>query len=136
MARESKKERQAREIIAAQLQPGETLRHFTWGGTNSTTAVWMLFGALGALIARGSQQGYFIGLTDQRLILVSAKGFKPTGEAHSIPLGDITGMKYNRGMYSGSLNIHLPADKIEIHFDSRPWYPLAQEMAKIMPLPK
>jgi hypothetical protein len=134
MARESKKETLAREIITQHLQPGETLQHFTWGGVGSSTALHMAFGLLGALIARNTQQSYFVGLTDRRLVLVKAKGFKPTSEAHSISLEDIKGMKYSRGLYSGVLKIQLVADKLEIHFDSRPWYPRAQAIAKLMPL--
>jgi hypothetical protein len=136
MARESKKEQQVREIITAHLQPGESLQNFTWGVTSSSTAIWFLFGTLGALIARRNQQGYFVGITDRRVILASTKGMQPTGEVHSIPLEDIRGLKYTRGLYSGALNIHLTADKIEIHFDSRPWYPRAQEIAKLRPLPQ
>ncbi len=136
MARESKREQQAREIITAHLEPGETLNHFTWGGTNSTSAAWMLFGVIGALIARSGQKSYFVGLTDRRIMLLSAKGLKPTGEIHSIPLSDIKGLKYSRGLYSGALNIHLIADQLDVYVDSRPWYPRAQQMAKLLPLPK
>ena len=136
MARESKAERQARELITPYLAPGETLQHFTWGGTSSTSAAWLLFGVIGALLARRGQKSYFVGLTDQRIILLSAKGLKSTGEISSIPLGDIKGLKYSRGLYSGALNIHLVADQLDVFVDSRPWYPRAQQMAKLLPLPK
>ena len=136
MARESKSERQARELITSQLAPGETLRHFTWGGTSSTSAAWLLFGVIGAILARRGQKSYFVGLTDQRIMLLSANGMKPTGEIHSIPLTDIKGLKYSRGLYSGALNIHLTADQFDVYVDSRPWYPRAQQMAKLLPLPK
>jgi len=136
MARESKNERQARELITSHLAPGETLNHFTWGGTNSASAAWMLFGVIGVLLARRGQKSYFVGLTDQRMILLSAKGLKPNGEIYSIPLSDIKGLKYSRGLYSGALNIHLIADQLDVYVDSRPWYPRAQQMAKLLPLPK
>ena len=134
MARENKMERQVREHLTTHLEPNEALRHFTWGSRNSTSAIWLIFGVIGALIARQTQSGFFLGLTDRRLILVKVKGETPTGQVHSIPLTDVKGMKYSRGLYSGALNIYLIADKLEVHFDSRPWYPRAQEMAKLMPL--
>lgn len=134
MAQESKKERQARAVIEAHLKPGETLRHFTWGGTKSTSAAWFLFGAIGAALTKRGQKTYFVGLTDHRLVLVEGKGQTTTGEVQSIPLEEVKGLKYKRGLYSGSLNIHLSADTMALHFDSRPWFPRAQQMAKMLPL--
>lgn len=135
MARESKKEQQARAVIEAHLEPGEMLRQYTWGGAKSTSAAWFLFGALGAALSKRGQKTYFVGLTDRRLVLVEGKGQTATGETLGIPLEEVKGLKYKRGMYSGSLNIHLSADTMALHFDSRPWFPRAQQMAKLLPLP-
>ena len=134
MARENKIERQVREALESHLESGETLEQFTWGSTKSATAAFFLFGAIGAAIAKRNQEGYFIGLTNQRVMLVGVKGKNPTGAVQSIPRADVVGMEYKRGLYSGSLNIHLSADKISLNFDSRPWFPRAQEMAKLFPL--
>ena len=134
MARESKKEQQVREAIEVHLESDETLRHFTWGGTKSTSAAWFLFGAIGAALAKRGQKSFFVGLTDRRLILVEVQGQTPGDEVQSIPLEDINGLEYKRGLYSGTLNIHLSADKMALHFDSRPWFPRAQQMAKMLPL--
>ena len=131
MARENKMERQIRETLESHLESGETLEQFTWGNTKSATAAFFLFGAIGAAIAKRNQEGYFIGLTDQRVLLVGVKGKNPTGTVQSIPRSEVVGMEYKRGLYSGSLNIHLSADKISLNFDSRPWFPRAQEMAKM-----
>ncbi len=136
MARESKTEREVREALTGQLNPGETLREFTWGGTQSTSAAWFFFGALGAALAKHNQLGYFVGLTDKRLILLEVKGKTPTGNVQSFPVTDIKGLQYSRGLYSGSLNIHFTADTMKLNFDNRPWYPRAQQMAKLMPLPR
>lgn len=136
MARENKMERQIRETLESHLESGETLEHFTWGRTKSSTAAFLLFGAIGAAIARRNQEGFFIGLTDQRILLVAVKGKDPTGTVQSIPRTDIMGMEYKRGLYNGSLNIHLSADKIALNFDNRPWFPRAQQMAKLFPLSK
>jgi hypothetical protein len=134
MAQESKKEQQVREAIEVHLEPGETLRHFTWGGTKSTSAAWFLFGIIGAALAKRGQKSFFVGLTDRRLVLVEVQGQTPADEVQSIPLEDVKGLEYKRGLYSGSLNIHLSADKMALHFDSRPWFPRAQQMAKMLPL--
>jgi len=133
MAKESKAEREVREALTAHLEPGETLREFSRGGKQSTSAAWFFFGAIGAAIARGSQPGYMIGLTDKRLILVDVKGAKPTGPIQCLPLSDIKSMKFKRGLYSGNLEIELAADKMKLSFDSRPWFPRAINMAKMMP---
>lgn len=136
MARESKAEREVRESITGRLDPGETLREFTRGGTQSTSAAWFFFGVIGAALARRNQLGYFVGLTDKRLILLEVKGKMLTGNVQSIPVTDIRGLHYSKGLYSGSLNIHLAADVMKLNFDNRPWYPRAQQMAKLMPLPR
>lgn len=136
MAREGKAERQVREAIEAHLEPGEILQHFTWGGTKSTSAAWFLFGAIGAALAKRGQQSFFIGLTDRRLLMLEVQGKTPTDVVQSIPLEDIKGLQYKRGPYSGSLHIHLPADTMVLHFDSRPWFPRAQQMAKMLSLPR
>jgi len=136
MARESNAEREVRESLTTRLEPGETLREFTRGGTQSTSAVWFFFGAIGAAIARRNQMGYFIGLTNKRLILLEVKGKTLTGNVQAIPVTDIKGLHYSKGLYSGSLNIHLAADIMKLNFDSRPWFPRAQQMAKLMPLPR
>jgi hypothetical protein len=136
MARESKAEREVRELIAANLELSETLREFTRGATQSTSAAWFFFGAIGAAIARRNQLGYYVGLTNKRLILLEVKGKSPTGNVQSIPVADIKGLRYSKGLYSGSLNIHLTADTMKLNFDSRPWYPRAQQMAKLLPLPR
>lgn len=136
MARENKMERQIRETLETHLKSGETLQHFTWGSTKSASATYFLFGVIGAALAKRGQTGYFVGLTDRRLLLVEEKGKTPTGSVQSIPLADIKGMQYKRGLYSGGLNIHLTADKMTLNFDSRPWFPRAQQMAKMLPLSK
>jgi hypothetical protein len=136
MARESKAELQVRQLITNQLAPNETLREFTWGAKDSTSVAYFFFGFIGAALARRDQPGFLLGLTDKRLILIEVRGKTPTGEVHHISTGDIKGISYRRGPYSGTLNIHLSADMLALNFDSRPWYPRAQNMSKIMPLPK
>jgi hypothetical protein len=136
MAHESKAEREVRESIAMHLAPAETLREFTWGAKNSTSVAFFFFGFLGAALAKRNQPGFFIGLTDKRVILVEVKGKTSTGDVHNISLSDIKGFRYNRGPYSGTLNIHLTADTLQLNFDSKPWYPRAQNMAQMMPLPR
>jgi|APDOM4702015118_1054815.scaffolds.fasta_scaffold63471_2 hypothetical protein len=134
MARESKAEIEVQETITSQLAPDERLREFTWGTKNSTSVAFFFFGYLGAAIARQDQPGYYIGLTNRRMILIETRGKKTTGEIYSVPVGDIKGMSYKRGPYSGTLNVHLTADTLALSFDSRPWFPRAQNMAKVMPL--
>ena len=136
MARESKSETEVRQLITNHLAPNEALREFTWGAKNSTSVAIFFFGHLAAALAKYDQPGFFIGLTDKRLILVEVKGKIPTGPVHNISTADIKGISYKRGAYSGTLNIHLSADTLALNFDSRPWYPRAQNMSKIMPLPK
>ena len=134
MARESKAELEVHELITKHLAPNETLREYTWGAKNSTSVAFFFFGVIGAALAKRDQPGFFVGLTDKRIILVEVKGRTPTGNVYDVPLSDIKGFKYNRGPYSGTLNIHLTADTLQLNFDSKPWYPRAQNMSKIMPL--
>lgn len=136
MTRESKAELEVRQWIVNQLAPNEALREFTWGARNSTSIPYFLFGYLGAELARRDQPGFFIGLTDRRLILLEVKGKVPTGSIHHIPTADIKGISYRRGPYSGTLNIHLSADTLELNFDRKPWYPRAQNMSRLMPFQK
>ena len=137
MARESKTEIEVRDAIARHLAPGETLREFTWGTTEgSISTAYFLFGALGAALTGQNQPGYFIGLTDKRLILVEVKGKTPTGEVHSISTSDIKGLQYRSSGTTGDLNVHLSADTLKLVFDKRPWWPRAKAMAAILPLPK
>jgi len=136
MARESKSETEVRNSITNHLAPNEALREFTWGAKNSTSVAIFFFGHLAAALAKYDQPGFFIGLTEKRLILVEVKGKTPTGAVHNISTADIKGISYKRGAYSGTLNVHLSADTLALNFDSRPWYPRAQNMSKIMPLPK
>ena len=46
----------------------------------------------------------------------------------------VKGFRYKRGAYRGTLDIHLTADKLQLNFDSKPWYPRAQNMSKLMPI--
>jgi len=135
MARESKAEIEVRESITGLLAPEESLREFTRGSTErSISAAYFLFGALGAALLGQNQPGFFIGLTDKRLILMEVKGKTPTGEVHSISIGDIKGLQYRSGGTTGILNVHLSADILQLVFDKRPWWPRAKNMAKFMPL--
>ena len=137
MARESKAEIKVRESITNQLTPNEKLREFTWGKTEgSISAAYFLFGALGAALAGQNQPGFFIGLTDKRLILMEVKGKTPTGEVHNISISDIKGLQYHRGVTAGNLSVHLSADILQLIFDAKPWWPRAKNMAKFMPLQK
>ena len=137
MARESKAEISVRESITNHLTPNETLREFSWGSTEkSISAAYFLFGALGAALAGQDQRGYFVGLSDKRLILVEVKGKTPTGEVHSILVGDIKGLQYRSSGATGSLNVHLSADILQLVFDKRPWWSRAKNMATIIPLQK
>lgn len=137
MARESKDEIKVRELITSHLAPNETLREFSWGTTErSITAAYFLFGALGAALAGQGQRGYFVGLTDKRLVLVEVKGKTPTGEVHNVSISDIKGLEYRSSGATGNLHVHLSADTLQIIFDKRPWWSRAKNMAKIMPLQK
>ena len=133
MARESKDEVEIREEITRHLTPGETLSEFSWGRTeNSISASYLMFGAL----AGKNQPGYFVGLTNNRLILIEVKGKIPTGEVHSITTRDIKGLQYRSSGTTGNLYVHLSADILQLMFDKRPWWPRAKSMAKILPLQK
>jgi hypothetical protein len=137
MARESKVEVAVRESITSHLVPNEILHEFSWGTTErSISAAYFLFGALGAALAGQDQRGYYVGLTDKRLILVEVKGKLPTGEVLSISTGDIKGLQYRSSGAAGNLNVHLSADTLLLIFDKRPWWSRAKNMAKIMPLQK
>jgi hypothetical protein len=137
MARESKVETEVRDSIANHLAPNETLREYTWGKTESSiSAAYFLFGALGAALTGQNQPGFFVGLSDRRLILMEVKGKSPTGEVHSISIGDIKGLQYRSSGTAGNLNVHLTADILHLIFDKRPWWGRAKNMASLMPLPK
>lgn len=137
MSRESKVEIEVRESITSHLAPDETLREFTWGTTEgSLSAAYFLFGALGAALTGQDQPGFFVGLTDKRLILIEVKGKTPTGEVHSISISDIKGLQYRSSGSSGNLNVQLSADILHLVFDRRPWWSRAKNMAKLMPLQK
>ena len=137
MAGESKAEIEVRESITKHLTPNETLREFTWGTTEaSISAVYFLFGALGAALTGQKRPGFYVGLTDKRLILVEVKGKTPTGEVHSISTNDIKGLQYRSSGSSGNLNVHLSADILQLIFDKRPWWSRAKNMANILPLQK
>lgn len=136
MARESKAEIEVRESITKYLTPNETLCEFSWGTREeSLSAIYFLFGAIGAALA-GSQIGYFVGLTDKRLILVEVKRKMPTGAVYNIAVSDIKGLQYRSSGTAGNLNVHLSADTLKLIFDRRPWWSRAKNMAKIMPLSK
>ena len=112
MARESKTEIEVHDAIARHLAPGETLREFTWGATEaSISAAYFLFGALGAALTGQNQPGFFIGLTDKRLILMEVKGKTPTGEVHSISTSDIKGLQYRSGGTTGNLNYYIHVNR-------------------------
>jgi hypothetical protein len=135
MAHESKLETEVRESISKLLAPNETLREYTWGATEgSMSAAYFLFGALGAALTGQKQPGFFIGLSDRRLILMEVKGKLPTGEVHSISIGDIKGLQYRSSGTAGNLKVHLSADILNMIFDRRPWWGRARNMAKLMPL--
>jgi len=136
MARESKAEAAVQESITSHLHPNETLQEYTWGARDSNSVAYFFFGAIGTALAKRDQLGYYIGLTDRRVILVKTKGNVPTGEVLSISTSDIKGISYKKGLSSGALSIHLSADTLILHFDNRPWYPRAQKMAKLLPLPR
>lgn len=137
MARKSKTEIEVRDAIASHLAPNETLREFTWGKTEgSISTAYFLFGALGSAMTGRNEPGYFIGLTDRRLVLMEVKGNTPTGEVLSISIGDIKGLQYRSSGATGNLNVHLAADTLQLLFDKRPWWPRAKHMAQIMPLQK
>jgi len=137
MARESKVEIEVRESITKHLKADETLREFTWGTREgSILPVYFFFGALGAALTGQNQPGFFLGLTDKRLILEQVKGKSPTGEVHSISIGDIKGLQYRSSGTTGNLQVHLSADILQLIFDKRPWWPRAKNMAQIMPLQK
>jgi hypothetical protein len=137
MARESKVETGVRESISNRLAPNETLREYTWGTTEgSISAAYFLFGAFGAALSGQDQPSFFIGLTDKRLILIEVRGKMPTGEVHSISIGDIKGLQYRSSGTTGNLSVHLSADILRLIFDKRPWWPRAKNMAKLMPLQK
>jgi hypothetical protein len=134
MARESKAELEICNLVTKHLRPDEILREYTWGLKESSAAAYFFFGAIGSALARRDQAGFLLGLTNKRLILVEVKGKATTGEVYSIPLTDIKGFHYRRGAYRGTLDIHLTADKLQLNFDSKPWYPRAQNMSKLMPV--
>lgn len=135
MAHESKLETEVRESISKLLAPNETLREYTWGATEgSMSAAYFLFGALGAALTGQKQPGFFIGLSDRRLILMEVKGKLPTGEVHSISIGDIKGLQYRSSGTAGNLKVHLSADILNMIFERRPWWGRARNMAKLMPL--
>ena len=137
MARESKIEIEVRDAIARHLLPNETLREFSWGMTEgSISAASFWFGALGAALTGRNEPGYFVGLTDRRLILLEVKGNTPTGEVLGISIGDIKGLQYRSSGTTGNLTVHLSHDKLQLVFDKRPWWPRAKNMAQIMPLQK
>ena len=137
MARESKAETEVRESITKHLTPNESLHEFSWGvQETSLSAAYFLFGAIGAALARQDQTGFFVGLTDKRLILVEVKGKIPTGKVHSIPCSDIRGLQYRSTGSAGNLKVHLSADILPLIFDRRPWWSRAKNMAAIMPLQK
>ena len=137
MAHESKVEIEVRDSISSHLAPNESLREYTWGTTEgSLSAMYFLFGAIGAALTGQKQPGYFTGLTDKRLILVEVKGKIPTGEVHSISIGDIKGLQYRSSGTSGNLKVHLSVDILDLIFDKRPWWGRAKNMASLMPLPK
>ena len=137
MAQESKVETEVRESIAHHLAPNETLREYTWGTTEgSLSAAYFLFGALGAALTGQNRPGFFVGLSDRRLILMEVKGKMPTGEVHSISVRDIKGLQYRSSGTAGNLNVHLTADILHLIFDKRPWWSRAKNMANLMPLPK
>jgi hypothetical protein len=137
MARESKNEIKVREAITSYLAPNETLHEFSWGTKEgSMSAAYFLFGIIGAALAGNNQLGYFVGLTDKRLILVEVKGQTQTGEVHSISVSDIKGLKYGSSGSAGNLKVHLSADVLQLIFDKRPWWGRAKNMAKLMPLQK
>jgi hypothetical protein len=98
------------------------------------SAAYFLFGALGAALTGQKQPGFFIGLSDRRLILMEVKGKLPTGEVHSISIGDIKGLQYRSSGTAGNLKVHLSADILNMIFDRRPWWGRARNMAKLMPL--
>lgn len=133
MARESVDEIAVRESLTGYLAPNESLREFSLGKTeNSISASYLMFGTL----AGQNQPGYFVGLTNNRLVLMEVKGKTPTGEVHSIAIGDIKGLQYRSSGTTGNLYVHLSADILQLLFDKRPWWPRAKNMAKIMPLQK
>jgi hypothetical protein len=135
MARESKVETEVRESISKHLAPNETLREFTWGTKEeSISAAYFWFGALGASLARENQTGFFIALTDKRLILIEVNGKIPTGEVYSISTGDIKGLQYRNRGTTGNLNVHLSADVLHLTLERRPWWKRAKDMARLMPL--
>jgi hypothetical protein len=137
MARESKAEIEVRESITKYLTPNETLCEFSWGTKEEfLSAIYFLFGAIGAALTRHDQKSFFIGLTDRRLILVAVKGKIPTGEVYNISTSDIKGLQYRSAGYTGNLNVHLSADTLKLIFDRRPWWSRAKNMAKILPLQK
>jgi hypothetical protein len=137
MARESKTEIEVRDAIARHLLPNETLREFSRGTTEgSISAAYFLLGALGAALTGRNEPGYFIGLTDRRLILLEVKGNTPTGEVLGISISDIKGLQYRSSGTTGNLNVHLSHDTLQLVFDKRPWWPRAKNMAQIMPLQK
>jgi hypothetical protein len=101
----AEKTRKALDEYVTHTHPGERLREFVTGSERLN--VWLEIFLLGPIAGAVGIRNYYLGLTDQRVILMALDWWhnKPTADVAEVLLGRISEMKYKSGLLTGKLNM-------------------------------
>jgi hypothetical protein len=92
-----------REIVRQQLNPGENLLEAVFAQSGGRVGTYALYGAFSAL----KMSQYYVGLTDDSLILIEQDNFGNLADIQRIPLADLKSIKLNKRILYDDLMLDL-----------------------------
>lgn len=92
-----------RETVRRQLKPGENLLEAVFVQSGGGVGTYALYGALSALKMRQ----YYVGLTDESIIMIEQDNFGNHIDIKRIPLSDIKSIKLNKRIFYDDLMLDL-----------------------------
>ena len=116
----AQEEKTAKEIFTPVLPAGERLLAFAQCYTGpGRTGMVLLFGALGdAIINAPRRKWYYLGITQQYLILVQVNGRKPTGVQQVLRRGEVGQLEFETGAFKEpKLILQFTAERMELRVE-------------------
>ena len=92
-----------RETVRQQLNPGENLLEAVFAQSGGGVGTYALYGALSALKMRQ----YYVGLTEESVIMIEQDNFGNHADIKRIPLSDIKSIKLNKRILYDDLMLDL-----------------------------
>lgn len=90
-----------RETVRQQLNPNENLHEAVFAQSGGSVGTYVLYGALTAL----KMSQYYVGLTDDSLIMIEQDKFGKHADIKRIPLADIKSSKYKKRLLTDDLTL-------------------------------